>query len=91
MFAPSPMATGRCTIADHFPGNQGKSGAGLVKQFLQEAGEWIKGDILLPHILLPFFFFFPGRRKCLPSPDFGKALCELGSHFSSLSLYFLNM
>lgn len=74
MFAPSPMATGRCTIADHFPGNQGKSGAGLVKQFLQEAGEWIKGDILLPHILLPFFFFFQVEGSVCQVQTLGK-LC----------------
>lgn len=58
MFAPSPMATGRHTMADHFPGNQGKGGAGLAKQLLQEAGEWIKGAILLPHILLSFLILF---------------------------------
>lgn len=58
MFAPSPMATGRHTMADHFPGNQGKDGAGLAKQLLQEAGEWIKGAILLPIFSYPFFFLF---------------------------------
>lgn len=58
MFATSLMATGRHTMAYHFPGNQGKDGAGFAKQFLQEAGEWIKRAILLAYILLPFIFLF---------------------------------